>query len=548
MNIRRSCSTAPRFRDTWKDDLLSSVVVFLVALPLCLGIAIASGVPTEKAAAVGIITGIIGGLVAGSLGGCTLQVSGPAAGLAVIVGQLIVERGYAALGLIIMVGGAVQFIAGLLRLGQWFRAVCPAVIHGMLAGIGVLIFAAQFHVMVDDHPPGSGVEFGGVVNLLTIPAAAWKGLSESIHRPAASIGVATIATIVAWVSFAPKRLKFLPAPLIGAIVATLTANMLALDIKYITVPDNLAAVISLPAASDWRLVLDWSILGAGAALAFVASAESLLSAAAADTMQSRAPRTRYDRELAAQGIGNMVSGCLGALPMTGVIVRTATNIQAGARTRGSSILHGLWLLLFAVVFPQALRLIPIAGLAAILVYTGWKLVKPKSMADLWKLDKGEAVIYAATLATVVVVDLLSGILLGIGLALLKLVYTSSHLSIRVEQDRSRDRTTLHLQGAATFLRLPRLAATLEAIPGNTELHVDFDGLTYIDHACLELLVNWEKVHVASGGSLMIDWDSVTAKFHKASKVHGTSGRLASPMSESDGNGLGPSSTKVLQSS
>jgi MFS superfamily sulfate permease-like transporter len=324
--------------------------------------------------------------------------------------------------------------------------------------------------------------------------------------------------------------------------------MLALDIKYITVPDNLAAVITLPAASDWRLLLDWSILGAGAALAFVASAESLLSAAAADTMQSRAPRTRYDRELAAQGIGNMVSGCLGALPMTGVIVRTATNIQAGARTRGSSILHGLWLLLFAVVFPQALRLIPIAGLAAILVYTGWKLVKPKSMMDLWKLDKGEAVIYVATLATVVIVDLLSGILLGIGLALLKLVYTFSHLSIRVEQDRSREVMTLHLQGAATFLRLPKLAAALEAVPGNAELHVDFDGLTYIDHACMELLVNWEKVHIASGGSLMIDWDSVTAKFHKAGKVQGKSIRPADSMAAAAENGIERSSTKILQSS
>jgi MFS superfamily sulfate permease-like transporter len=512
MEKSRSCSKAPSLRHTWKDDLLSSVVVFLVALPLCLGIAIASGVPADRAAAVGILTGIIGGLVVGSLGGCTLQVSGPAAGLAVIVGQLIVERGYAALGLIIIVGGVVQLLAGMLRLGQWFRAVCPAVIHGMLAGIGVLILAAQFHVMVDDHPPGSGVEYGGVINLVTIPSAMWKGLAESIHRPAACIGVLTIATILAWVSFAPKRLRFLPPPLIGAVVATVAAAVLALDVKYISVPDNLADVISLPAAGDWRMIFDWSILGAGAALAFVASAESLLSAAAADTMQSRAPRTRYDRELAAQGIGNMVSGFVGGLPMTGVIVRTATNIQAGAQTRASSILHGVWLLVFAVALPQALRLIPIAGLAAILVYTGWKLIKPKAVAELWKLDRGEAAIYVATLSTVVVVDLLTGILVGIGLALVKLVYAFSHLSITVEPNGSPDKATLRLHGAATFLRLPKLAAALEAVRTNTELHVDANGLTYIDHACLDLLRNWEKVHAAGGGSAVVDWDLLGARF------------------------------------
>ena len=186
------------FRNSWKDDFLASIVVFLVALPLCMGIAIASGVPPEKAAAVGIITGIIGGLVVGLFAGSPLQVSGPAAGLAVIVGQLIVEHGFATLGLIVMVAGVVQLLAGLLRLGQWFRAVSPAVIQGMLAGIGVLILAAQFHVMVDDKIPGSGIKFGGVINLYSIPEAVWKGVSENVHQEAASIGLLTILSIIGW--------------------------------------------------------------------------------------------------------------------------------------------------------------------------------------------------------------------------------------------------------------------------------------------------------------------------------------------------------------
>ena len=520
MDNRQPAPPAPNFRNSWKDDLLASVVVFLVALPLCMGIAIASGVPPEKAAAVGIITGIVGGLMVGLLAGCPLQVSGPAAGLAVIVGQLIAEHGFATLGLIVMVAGAVQLLAGLLRVGQWFRAVSPAVIQGMLAGIGILIFAAQFHVMVDDKPPGSGIKFGGVINLYTIPEAVWKGLTENVHQEAAAIGILTILAIIGWASLAPKKLKFLPAPLFGVLLATAAAGVLRLDMKYISVPDNLADAVALPAAGDWQRLFDWSILGAGLALAFVASAESLLTATAADAMQQHAPRTKYDRELAAQGAGNLLCGLLGALPMTGVIVRTSANIQAGARTRTSTMLHGLWLLVFAVLLPQILRLIPIASLAGILVYTGYKLMNPKAVRALWQYGKGEVAIYAATLATVVIVDLLTGILVGIGLALAQLVYRFSHLTVRLEEDRERQRTVLYLEGAATFLRLPKLAAALQTVPPNTELHVHFEGLSQIDHACMDLLMNWEKQHEATGGSLVIDWESLTAKFRQFRKKNG----------------------------
>ena len=524
MNNDQPIPATPTFRNSWKDDLLASIVVFLVALPLCMGIAIASGVPPEKAAAVGIITGIVGGLMVGLLAGCPLQVSGPAAGLAVIVGQLIAEHGFATLGLIVMVAGVVQLLAGLLRLGQWFRAVSPAVIQGMLAGIGVLILAAQFHVMVDDKIPGIGIKFGGVINLYSIPEAVWKGLTENVHQEAAGIGLFTILSIISWMLFAPKKLKFLPAPLVGVLFATAAAGLLRLDMKYITVPDNLTDAIGFPAAGDWSLLLNWSILGAGVALAFVASAESLLTATAADAMQQHAPRTKYDRELWAQGLGNVLCGLLGALPMTGVIVRTSANIQAGARTRASTMLHGFWLLVFAALLPQILRLIPIASLAAILVYTGYKLMNPKAVRALWQYGKGEVAIYAATLATIVVVDLLTGILVGIGLALAKLVYTFSHLQVRLEEDPERRRTVLHLEGAATFLRLPKLAAVLQTVPPNTELHVHFEGLSHIDHACLDLLMKWEKQHEGTGGSLVIDWESLTAKFRQVGNNNGKNGR------------------------
>jgi MFS superfamily sulfate permease-like transporter len=180
-------------------------------------------------------------------------------------------------------------------------------------------------------------------------------------------------------------------------------------------------------------------------------------------------------------------------------------------------LHGAWLLVFAALLPQALRLIPIASLAAVLVYTGFKLMNPSAIRKLMVYGKGEVAIYWATLVTVVVVDLLTGIAVGIGLAFGKLLYTFSHFFARLEPDPKRARSVLHLEGAATFVGLPKLASILEQVPPNAELHVHFDELSYIDHACLDLLMNWEKQHEAAGGSLVIDWESLTAKFRQPAK-------------------------------
>lgn len=516
---------------TFKVDALASIVIFLVALPLCMGIAIASGIPPEKAAAVGIVTGIIGGLVVGSLSGCPLQVSGPAAGLAVLVGQLIQEHGYEKLGVIVMLAGAIQVLCGFLKVGQWFRAVSPSVIQGMLAGIGVLIFVSQFHVMVDDQPPGTGKEFGGIWNLITVPQAVWKGLVEPAHRPAALIGILTIAAVVAWAGLAPKKWKFFPAPLFGVLVATIAAAWSRADVRYITIPDDLTAALQRPTIGDFHALFAGPslienigpMLLASLTLAFIASAESLLTATAVDAMQQHAPRTRYDRELIAQGAGNLLSGFVGALPITGVIVRSSANVLAGARSRVSAILHGVWLLAFAALLPQLVRLIPVASLAAILVYTGYKLMNPKVVRELRQYGSGEVAIYAVTLAMVVMVDLLTGIVVGIGMAVIKLLSTFSRLETRLETDTQRGRSVLYLEGAATFIRLPKLAAALEVVQPNTELHVHFEGLTYIDHACLDLLINWGKQHEATGGSLIIDWESLTTRFRTPAIANGKNG-------------------------
>ena len=286
-----------------------------------------------RIAAVGIITGIIGGLIVGFLSGSPLQVSGPAAGLSVIVFELATRYGWATLGVLVFLAGVIQLAAGLLRLGQWFRAVSPAVIHGMLAGIGVLIFASQFHIMVDDQPRSSGL-----ANLLSLPEAIWKGTVPSdgniSHDWAARVGLLTIAVIVFWKPLAPRFLKLVPAPLVAVVVATAVTAALDLPIKQVQLPDALTDAITLPTLGlIERWLPNWqTLVVAAASLAFIASAETLLCATAVDQLH-RGPRTRYDRELAAQGVGNLVCGLLGALPMTGVIVRSAANAEAGARTR-----------------------------------------------------------------------------------------------------------------------------------------------------------------------------------------------------------------------
>lgn len=640
-------SIAETARTAVRHDLPASIVVFLVALPLCMGIAIASG----ASVAAGLVTGIVGGIITGMLSGSPLQVSGPAAGLTVLVYEAINRHGIEMLGPIVLIAGILQILAGTARLAQWFRAVSPAVIKGMLTGIGVLIVASQFHVMVDDKPKGSGL-----ANLTSIPAAIGKGLApptlapreertfrtralleigelhrrqselatraaerlpdhagpeqlerrtqqqrealalaaaalaaeqreiadqlrqtanqlatfdadstgrieqavqhaefaqaalasalrdleegrvESVlesqkaagaalgslleslksHSLAAQIGILTIVLLLAWQAFVPRRLKVVPAPLVAILVATAATAALSLPVLFVQVPDRPLANLhfvtpALLTDVPWSGVLQTAIV-----MALIASAETLLCAVAVDQLHT-GPRTRFDKELVAQGVGNSICGFLGALPMTGVIVRSAANVQAGARSRWSSVMHGVWLLVFVAGLSFVLRLVPTASLAAILVYTGYKLINPKVFKELWQYGVGEALIYLATVTVIVSVDLLAGVLTGVVLSAVKLVYTFSHLKIRLHPKEG-PKVMLALDGAATFIRLPKLAAALEGIRPDAELHVDLSHLQYIDHACLDLFMAWARQHEAAGGRLIIDWDSMHARFRRDRNV------------------------------
>jgi MFS superfamily sulfate permease-like transporter len=636
----------PHWSDTWRHDLLSSLVVFLVALPLCMGIALACGAPI----AAGLVTGIIGGIMVGLLAGAPLQVSGPAAGLTVICGEVIREHGMPALGFVVLMAGLLQLVAGLLKLGQWFRAVSPAVIHGMLSGIGVLILSSQIHVMVDDRPRENGL-----ANIRSIPEAIWKGLpiptlesaqvrserieflqlfgklherqseiealvgrgtthhgSEQQHRIeaehladfvprqeaiagdlaaarkrlgdssigqanrpqasallaavkqaqgdverasadlsahrlsdvetsqaqaqrsladvlaslkshdwAAKIGLLSIAVIILWQSFAPKRLKLIPGPLLAVVAATALAWMLSLPVLYVEVPDRLLDGLVFPTLNVLQDVPLDSLLMSGLMMAVIASAETLLCASAVDKMHT-GPRTNYDKELAAQGVGNMLCGLMGALPMTGVIVRSAANVQAGAKSNLSALLHGIWLLVFVVLLTSLLRIIPTAALAGILVFTGFKLIDWKGFLQLWRTSRSEAAIFLVTVLVIVFEDLLMGVITGFVLSAIKLLVTFSHLDAELidlpnvlpGEAHGRKRVQLKLAGAATFLRLPVLAAKLDEVPPGAELHADLEHLDYIDHACLELLMTWEKQHESQGGRLVLDWGQLHARFRE----------------------------------
>jgi MFS superfamily sulfate permease-like transporter len=484
-------------------DFFASVVVFLVALPLCMGIAIASGVPP----AIGLITGIVGGIIVGAMAGSPLQVSGPAAGLSVLVFEIVQQHGLPTLGVIVLLAGLMQIAMGALKLGSWFRAISPAVVQGMLAGIGVLIIASQLHVVVDDAPRGSGL-----ANLLAIPEAFWKGvmpLDGSTHHLAAGIGLLAVAIMIGW-SYLPKKFKLVPAPLVAVVVATIVAAVWQLPIKNVSVPANLLSAVQLPTLEGVSGMLNASVFGAALAIAVIASAETLLSAVAVDRMHT-GPRTQFNRELLAQGVGNTICGLLGALPMTGVIVRSSANVAAGAQTRKSAVMHGVWILAAVAALPFVLNLIPTTALAAILVYSGFKLISPSTIRELAKYGKAEVGIYAVTLAAIVATNLLEGVLIGLGLSLLKLIYTFSHLDAHLRDENGV--TTLTLEGSATFVRLPKLAAALDAVPPGTRLHINLEGLAHVDHACLDLLANWREQHAATGGEMFVDWDALQHKHH-----------------------------------
>ncbi|MFI2779749.1 SulP family inorganic anion transporter [Streptomyces sp. ALB3] len=468
-----------------RQDFTASVVVFLVALPLCVGVAVASGVPAE----LGLITGIVGGLVTGFMRGSSLQVSGPAAGLTVLVFEAVRTFGLAGLGLIVLAAGLLQLAMGALKLGRWFRAISVSVVEGMLAGIGLVLIAGQFYAAAGLEAPASGLD-----KLAGLPGALAEAAVSTEALASLALATGTIVVMVLW-RYMPEKVRAVPGALAAVALATLTTLVFGLPVAEVEVRGLLDAV-RLPGSDSFAAIASVSVIGTILAFTLIASAESLFSAAAVDRLHD-GPRTQYDKELMAQGTGNAVCGLLGALPMTAVIVRSSANVQAGARTKASRVMHGVWLLLFAALLPSALALIPLPALAGILLHAGWKLIPLRTAATLWRGHRGEAFILVATAVAIVTVNMFEGVLIGLALSVIKTAWDASHISLDVI-DKGAGPVQAYLSGNATFLRLPKILDSLEGLPQDRPVALDLTGLHHLDHACRTALENWAARHSSPG--------------------------------------------------
>lgn len=463
-----------------RHDLPASLVVFLVAVPLSLGIALASGAPIVA----GLIAAVVGGVVAGALGGSALQVSGPAAGLTVIMAETIATFGWATTCAITVAAGALQILLGLSRIARAALAISPAIVHGMLAGIGVTIVLGQLHVVLGGSAQSSALE-----NIAQLPAQI-----VGHHDTAALIGVLTIGILLVWPRL-PKAVRKVPGPLAAIALVTVLSVATAMTLPRVNLPGDLLNIRFAPEFPD----TGWGAFAvAVVTIALIASVESLLSAVAVDKMHT-GPRSNLDRELIGQGAANMTSGALGGLPVTGVIVRSSTNVTAGARTRASAILHGVWILVFVAAFAGLIQNIPLAALAGLLVHVGAKLVNPGHMKQV--LKHGDLGLYLVTLAGVVVFDLLTGVLLGIALSVLLMLRRTVWSGIHAERDG--DEWRVVVEGVLTFLSVPRLSRVLATVPDGAKVTLEL-VVDYLDHAAFESLSNWQQGHERAGGTVIVD--------------------------------------------
>ncbi|MCG5213923.1 SulP family inorganic anion transporter [Streptosporangium soli] len=488
-----SDTTTPQRRLTsvLRHDVPASLVVFLVAMPLSLGIAVASGAPLVA----GLIAAVVGGVVAGLCGGSAVQVSGPAAGLSLVVADLVHTYGWRATCMITLLAGVVQLVLGVFRVARAALAVSPAVVHGMLAGVGAVIALSQLHVVLGGSPQRSAIE-----NLVELPAQI-----AGNHSHAVGVGLLTIVVLIIWTRL-PAGLRMFPAPLAALLVAAITAWMFGWDVSRVDLSGSLDGWVSpLWPQGDWH-----GIVGAVLLVALLAGVESLLCSVGVDRLHD-GPRTDLDRDLTGQGLANIVSGSLGGLPVAGVIVRSTTNVRAGGRSRWSATLHGVWVLLFSVGFAWTVQLIPMEALAALLVFIGIQMINLGHIPHL--RGHGEVPVYVVTFGGVALLGLAEGVLLGLGLAALLALRRLTWVTVRLRPDAG-GRWHVLIAGSLTFLGVPRVTAGLRAVPPGTAVDLDLN-IDFMDNAAFEAIHAWRLEHERSGGIVHIDelhdeWYSLAA--------------------------------------
>jgi carbonic anhydrase len=476
----RVLSRTDRLRSILRYDLPSSIVVFLVALPLSLGIAIASNAPVLA----GLIAAIVGGTIVGALGGSPLQVSGPAAGLTVVVADLVSNFGWGVTCLITVAAGVLQVLLGLSRVARAALAISPVVVHAMLAGIGITIALQQAHVLLGGKSKSTAWH-----NLIGLP-----GQIVGAHRPGVLLGVLVIVILIAW-RWVPAKVRRVPGPLVAIVAVTVISVVFPFHVRRIELDGSPLDAVQLPDIPHGN----WGAIGVGViTVALIASVESLLSAVSVDRMH-HGPRTDFDRELIGQGVANVVSGTIGGLPITGVIVRSSTNVNAGAKSRASAILHGVWILLFTVPFAELVEEIPTAALAGLLIVIGIQLLKPAHIETAMK--RGDLAVYLVTAVSVIFLNLLDGVMIGLALAIALTGWRV--IRARVEAKPVGDEWRVAVEGSAcTFLTLPRLTRVLASIPAGQKVTITI-SVNYLDHAAHQAITDWQRQYEATGGTVRI---------------------------------------------
>lgn len=478
----------PGLAENFKTDIVSGLIIFLIALPLCLAIAGASGAPPIA----GIISGIIAGTLANLLSGSHVTINGPAAGMIVIVLGAVTELGFAGALAVGVVAGAIQVVLSLLKAGKLTGFFPIAVVHGMLAGIGLIIMSGQIHIALGRPNPR---EHG--YHILTAIPPSFAELAPAT----ALVGLAAVVVMIVWPMLGSVS-KVVPAPLVAVVVGTGIAlvngarprlNLGGGLLEGFTTPD-FSALLS-GAAVKWIVLY-----------VFVASLESLLTAEAIDKIDPYKRRSNMNRELLGKGVGNLVSSAIGGLPMIAEVVRSKANIISGARTRWSNFFHGVFLALFVLAAPGLLELIPLAALAGVLLVIGFKLAHPKDFRHAWHVGKVDFVLMVVTAFTVLFTDLLigvaTGIVLGLAHALIRGTSIGNLFKARMAVTEDGDATTIALRGALGFHNFIKLRSILDELPAGKTVTLDFSAVNYVDPTVMERVRDFELAYTDDGGTVV----------------------------------------------
>jgi MFS superfamily sulfate permease-like transporter len=508
----------PGLVENWRADLIAGFLVFLIALPLCLGIAMASGFPPMS----GIITAVIGGLVVSRISGSHVTINGPAAGLIVVIlsavqslGQGDAMAGYRYTLAAIVVASVLQILMGLFKAGRLNAYFPSSVVHGMLAAIGIIIMAKQIHVMLGVKPESGEI----LPTIAEIPHSL-----VSLNPDIAIIGFSGLLIMMVWSLVKNRYLKMIPAPLIVVAVGMLLDRYFDLEHEHIylflpdqaflphheytigpkflvSIPDNVLSSFYFP---DFGMVGTTAFWGAVVSICLVGSLESLLSTTAVDKLDPYQRYSDLNRDLTAVGVGNLLAGAIGGLPMIAEIVRSSANVGDGAKTGWANFFHGLFLAIFVLLFPWLIHEIPLASLASLLVYTGFRLASPREFAKTLDIGREQLILFVVTIVGVLATDLLIGVAIGIlAKILIHLIngVKPSHL-LKISYDirkETPDTTLIQVKGSAIFSNFIALKSEMARLPEGKTIIFDLADADLIDHTVMELIDRYRHDYIDRGG-------------------------------------------------